>query len=115
MSELKPCPFKGKFIIEVETSFETQETSDSVAYMLQEDFNESKVANMSVWGVDKVVPFDQDALRAENERLRADNARMREALEAIEMHTNEYIDKGANYPEYLDEIIKTIKTLKGGE
>jgi len=24
----------------VETSFETQETSDSVAYMLQEDFNE---------------------------------------------------------------------------
>ena len=40
MSELKKCPFKGKFIIEVETSFETQETSDSVAYMLQEDFNE---------------------------------------------------------------------------
>jgi len=57
----------------------------------------------------------EDALRAENEQLRADNARMREALEAIEMHTNEYIDKGANYPEYLDEIIKTIKALKGGE
>jgi len=40
MEKVKPCPFKGKFIIEVETSFETQETSDSVAYMLQEDFNE---------------------------------------------------------------------------
>jgi hypothetical protein len=70
MEKVKPCPFKGKFIIEVETSFETQETSDSVAYMLQEDFNESRVVNMAVWGVSKVVPFDQDTLWAENKRLK---------------------------------------------
>lgn len=108
MSELKNCPFCGRDAIR----------NDKKSYIGVAVSCGNKACHLSRSRIPKkgwnTRPIE-DALRAENEQLRADNARMREALEAIEMHTNEYIDKGANYPEYLDEIIKTIKALKGGE